>query len=68
MGKNNDFLIENKHLEDTLNILNKEVLNYINKRKEITEYILDYRKNAIEEYRDDEDKLIEYFDHERYMK
>ena len=68
MEKNNDFLIENKHLEDTLNILNKEVLNYINKRKEITEYILDYRKNAIEEYRDDEDKLIEYFDHERYMK
>ena len=38
MEKNNDFLIENKHLEDTLNILNKEVLNYINKRKEITEY------------------------------
>ena len=68
MEKNNDFLIENKHLEDTLNILNKEVLNHINKRKEITEYILDYRKNAIEEYRDDEDKLIEYFDHERYMK
>ena len=68
MEKNNDFLIENKHLEDTLNILNKEVLNYINKREEITEYILDYRKNAIEEYRDDEDKLIEYFDHERYMK
>ena len=68
MGKNNDFLIENKHLENTLNVLNKEVLNYINKRKEITEYILDYRKNAIEEYRDDEDKLIEYFDHERYMK
>lgn len=68
MESNNEFLIEKEHLKDTLGILNKEVLNYIDKRKEITEYILDYRKNAIEEYRDDEDKLIEYFDHERYMK
>lgn len=68
MENNNEFLMEKEHLEDTLNILNKEILNYIDKRKEITEYILDYRKNAIEEYRDDEDKLIEYFDHERYMK
>ena len=68
MENNNEFLIEKEYLKGTLDILNKEVLNYIDKRKEITEYILDYRKNAIEEYRDDEDKLIEYFDHERYMK
>ncbi len=68
MENNNEFLMEKEHLKDTLGLLNKEILNYIEKRKEITEYILDYRKNAIEEYRDDEDKLIEYFDHERYMK
>ncbi|MDO4535879.1 MAG: AAA family ATPase [Clostridium perfringens] len=68
MENNNEFLIEKEHLKDTLSLLNKEILNYIEKRKEITQYILDYRKNAIEEYRDDEDKLIEYFDHERYMK
>ncbi len=44
------------------------MLSYINKRKFVTQYILDYRKNAVEEYKDDEDKLIEYFDHERYVK
>lgn len=68
MENNNEFLMEKEHLKDTLTLLNKEILNYIEKRKEITKYILDYRKNAIEEYRDDEDKLIEYFDHESYMK
>ena len=68
MENNNEFLMEKEHLKDTLTLLNKEILNYIEKRKEITQYILDYRKNAIEEYRDDEDKLIEYFDHESYMK
>lgn len=68
MEHNNEFSMEKEHLKDTIDVLNKEILNYIDKRKDITEYILDYRKNAIEEYRDDEDKLIEYFDHERYMK
>ena len=63
-----EFLKEEENLEKTLNILNDETLNYIEKRKAISEYILDYRKKYIEEYRDDEDKLIEYFDHERYIK
>lgn len=67
-SKEIEFLVEKKKLEETLKILSDETLSYINKRKMISEYILDYRKNAIEEYRDDEDKLIEYFDHERYMK
>lgn len=59
---------EKLKLEETIKIINAEILNYISKRKYMTEYILDYRKNIIEEYRDDEDKLIEYFDHERYVK
>lgn len=59
---------EKLKLEETIKIINEEILNYISKRKYMTEYILDYRKNIIEEYRDDEDKLIEYFDHERYVK
>ncbi len=63
-----EFLREEENLKKTLNILNDETLNYIEKRKAISEYILDYRKKYIEEYRDDEDKLIEYFDHERYIK
>ena len=63
-----EFLKEEENLKNTLNILNNETLNYIEKRKAISDYILDYRKKYIEEYRDDEDKLIEYFDHERYIK
>lgn len=66
--KDIEFLVEEKKLEEVSNILNEEMLSYINKRKFITQYILDYRKNAVEEYKDDEDKLIEYFDHERYVK
>lgn len=66
--KDIEFLVEEKKLEEVSNILNEEMLSYINKRKFVTQYILDYRKNAVDEYKDDEDKLIEYFDHERYVK
>lgn len=66
--KDIEFLVEEKKLDEVSNILNEEMLSYINKRKFVTQYILDYRKNAVEEYKDDEDKLIEYFDHERYVK
>ncbi|MPQ42600.1 HelD family protein [Clostridium tarantellae] len=68
MSKEVEFLVEKKKLEEILNIINEEMLACINKRKFVTQYILDYRKNALEEYRDDEDKLIEYFDHERFVK
>ncbi|MGL5379311.1 HelD family protein [Clostridium sp.] len=63
-----EFLREEENLERTLEQLNAEILNYIDKRKGIVDYILDYRKKFVEEYKDDEDKLIEYFDHERYVK
>ena len=68
MENNLDFLMEEAHLNDALNIINEEILSYIEKRKYITEYIIDYRKKVIEEYRDDEDKVLEYFDHEAYVK
>lgn len=68
MDKNLEFLMEEGKLEETLKILNIETINYLEKRKSITEYILDYRKKVVEEYKDDEDKVIEYFDHEAYVK
>ena len=67
-SKEVELLVENKKLEDTIKIINDEILNYIEKRKEITNYIKEYRKKFVEEYRDDEDLVIEYFDHERYVK
>ncbi|MDD6795161.1 MAG: AAA family ATPase [Clostridiaceae bacterium] len=68
MDKDYEFLMEQNKLEDTLKLLDAETLNYIAARKQITEYIIDARKKAIEEYRDDEDKVMEYFDHEAYVK
>lgn len=63
-----ELMKEEVHLEKTINILSEETLNYVEKRKNVSQYILDYRKKFIEDYKDDEDKLIEYFDHERFIK
>lgn len=60
--------LEKEKLQEVISIINKEILNYINKRKEASEFIKDYRKNTLDEYRDDEDKVAEYFDHERFIK
>lgn len=68
MNKDIEFVIEENKLNDTMNIINTETLNYIAKRKYITEYIVEYRKKYLEEYRDDEDKVVDYFDHEKYVK
>lgn len=57
---------ERENLNNTINIIKKEILEYINKKKLISKKIVDYRKEILDEYRDDEDKVAEYFDHERY--
>ena len=63
-----ELMREQQNLERTLQLLNIEILNYIEKRKGVAEYILDYRKKFIEDHKDDEDQVMEYFDHERYVK
>ncbi|MEI3336172.1 MAG: UvrD-helicase domain-containing protein [Clostridium sp.] len=68
MEKNLEFIIEEEKLQEVLKILNEEILKYIEKRKAVTDYILDYRKKTVEDYKDDEDKVIDYFDHEAYVK
>ena len=68
MDKDLEFIKEEGKLQEVLEILRDETLNYVNKRKNITEQIVEYRKKAIEEYRNDEDKIIDYFDHENYVK
>ena len=59
---------EQNKLDNVIEIINKEILNFIDERRDISERILEYRKKNIEDYKDDEDKLIEYFDHENYIK
>lgn len=59
---------EKDHLVDVINDINKEIIELVDKRKEVVEFILKYREKNLEEYRDDEDKGIEYFNHELYVK
>ncbi|MBU5455989.1 HelD family protein [Caproiciproducens sp. MSJ-32] len=62
-----EFLKEEEKLKDTLDVINEETIKYIEKRKEVSKQIVDNRKKFIEEYEDDEDRIIEYFDHEKYI-
>lgn len=66
--KEQEFLEEADKLKGVIEIINREILSYIQKRKDISKYIVEARKKNIEQFEDDEDKIIEYFDHERYVK
>lgn len=68
MDKQIDFLKEENKLNDILEILNKEILNYLDRRKNVASYILDSRKRYLEDYKDDEDQVADYFDHENFVK
>jgi len=68
LNKDLELLMEQDKLKETIETLQKEILKYIAKRKYITEFIIEYRKKYIEEYRDDEDRVIEFFDHEVFVK
>ncbi|MCD3216435.1 AAA family ATPase [Clostridium botulinum C] len=62
-----DFEMEKQRVEETVDIIKKEIRNYIDKRTKLTNHLIDARKKAVEEYKDDEDKLIEFFDHEKFV-
>lgn len=61
------FLIEKDKLEDTVELIKSEILNYINKRKNFSKNIVEERRYNIEEYRKDEDQVADYFDHEAFI-
>ncbi len=66
MNLNDEHLIEKQYLDNVINHLDRKIKEYLYRRKEISETIVNYRRKFIEEYRDDDDKVIEYFDHENY--
>lgn len=68
LKKELEFGIEKEKLSEVIDLINNEILINLEKRKKVVDYIVDYRKNILDEYKDDEDKLIEYFDHERFVK
>ncbi|NSA76760.1 hypothetical protein DFH60_002029 [Clostridium beijerinckii] len=47
MSKQVDFIREEEKLSEILEILNKEILKYLEKRKNVTNYILEARKNTL---------------------
>jgi DNA helicase II / ATP-dependent DNA helicase PcrA len=68
LRKEIDLNLENERLEEVTEEIKNQTLNFIDKRKEVAEYIVNLRKKNIEEYRDDEHKVTEYFDHEVFAK
>lgn len=68
LEKKLQFAMEEERLKATIEVINEEILKCIDKRKQIMDIILEYRKNMLEDYKDDEDRIIEYFDHESYVK
>jgi DNA helicase-2/ATP-dependent DNA helicase PcrA len=68
LNKEMQFEIEKEKVSESIIAINKEIARYVKERQGISQYILDYRKKAVEEFKDDEDKIVEYFDHERYVK
>lgn len=68
INKERETYFETEKLKQAISAVNEEILNYISKRKELSDYILEYRKNMLDEYKDDEDKVTEYFDHEKFIR
>lgn len=64
--KDIELQVEKLRVRDTINKISHEMIRVLEKRKQFTNYIKKYRQENLEEYRDDEDKQIEYFDHERF--
>lgn len=68
LEKEVQFNLEKEKLKEVLKEIDVQMLEYIEVRKKVIDYILKLRKKNLEEYEDDEDKVVEYFDHEMYEK
>ena len=58
---------EHAYLERVLGLILQEMMKNTSKKKVVYDDIVEYRKSLIDEYRSDEDKQIDYFDHNRYV-
>lgn len=56
------------HLEGVIDHLNQTVMDLAGQKQNITEYLVDYRKQMIEENKFDEDKPLDAFDHEMFAR
>ena len=58
---------EYAYLERVEALILEEILYNTQRKKLVYDDIVEYRKTLIDEYRSDEDKQIDYFDHNRYV-
>ena len=58
---------ERAYLEKVLNHIMEDILSSTSKKKTVYDDIVEYRKTLIDEYRSDEDKQIDFFDHNRFV-
>lgn len=58
---------EEKYLQRVKNLLMDEIIKNTEKKKVVYDDIIEYRKTLIDEYRSDEDKQIDFFDHNRFV-
>lgn len=59
---------EAAHLEQVTDLLQRTILELAGQKQNLTEYLVDYRKQMIEENKFDEDKPLDAFDHEMFAK
>lgn len=59
--------LEKEKLVQILEIIAEEIEKTVKNRKIFLDELLQYRKKFVEDYRDDEDLVVEYFDHERFV-
>lgn len=57
---------EKSKLSEILRLLDLEINRFIDERKALSDQIVDLRRQELDEFKFDEDKLVEYFDHARY--
>lgn len=62
-----EFHVEKLKLKEVIEKINDEILSTLDKRRGFMNYIKEYRKENLEEYKDDEDMGIEYFDHDKFL-
>lgn len=59
---------EAAHLQQVTDLLRRTILELAGQKQNLTEYLVDYRKQMIEENKFDEDKPLDAFDHEMFAK
>ncbi len=63
----NELKQEEKYLHRVKDLIMDEIIKNTDKKKTVYDDIVEYRKTLIDEYRSDEDKQIDFFDHNRFV-